>query len=61
MYMIVWKWKNYWHRIEISQGLGLGGEAWGNFLGDITVLHLDCINIHILVVISYSISMEDSS
>ena len=42
MYMIVWKWKNYWHRIEISQGLGLGGEAWGNFLGDITVLHLDC-------------------
>ena len=38
----VWKWENYWHRIEIIQGLGLGGGAWGNFLGDITVLYLDC-------------------
>ena len=33
---------NYWHRIEIIQGLGLGGGAWGNFLDDITVLYLDC-------------------
>lgn len=40
--MIVWKWENYWHRIEIIQGLGLGGGAWGNFLDDITVLYLDC-------------------
>lgn len=42
MYMTFWKWQNCRDRIRISQGLELDGRAQGNFMGNGTVLYLDC-------------------
>lgn len=43
MILCFWKWKNCRDRIQISQGLDLGrGGTQGNFMGDGTVLYLDC-------------------
>lgn len=43
MFMTFWKWQNCRDRIQISQGLELGGGGTqGNFMGEGTVLYLDC-------------------
>lgn len=42
MYMTFWKWHSCRDRIQISLGLELRRGVQGNFMGDATVLYLDC-------------------